>query len=352
MSTGLEAVQQQFTAARGVSTDGDWAQFAVARLVLDGVPRQVADEAVRELLPTVADSGEAPAELFGTPADWAAKYQRERWENGENVRPAPDVTTRRDLVIVSLIGAGLISSIQFLLTLLDKRGTEVYTPMYVLFPLLLSAAPLAVLQTFHRARVERSFHSAVGLAAGTVVALALIIATLFLTFGDSPAFEAGGLWHLVLGGAWWAAAWIVGKVWPQPDARPAGEPGSAVGDDQAVWCDELAATLRRRDDMTDARVAQIIAESRDHIAQSGRSAREEFGSPESYADRFERAERVRSRRLAWFWAVLAALATGLVLTHGIAGDWQWSGRLLTAGVLLLLSGSTAAFWLQRLLRQA
>ena len=324
MSALHESISSEFTAARGQQEDGRWAERALSRLLLDDVRPDVAERAVREVLPVVADSGESARELFGEPQDWADD-QCEAWQaEGGDVAVPPDPMTPRAAVIGSLVGASLLTAMFAVVSVLRGELTITYSPALVALPLLLSVGVVTMNAVYETVKTRRSFRAAVFVAAGSAVGSAAVIAAVLFTVRDVLTAEGSVLWHLALAAGWAGLAWAADRLWPRRarDLDDADVTG-AWSDDEA-WFAVLAHELRRRDDMTDARVAEIVGESRDHVAETGLNAVREFGSPRSYAGRFDRDRRIAARRSAYLWTVLTLLPLSLQLGDLLEQGWRWS----------------------------
>jgi len=115
-------------------------------------------------------------------------------------------------------------------------------------------------------------------------------------------------------------AWIVAQLWREPPRRAGTH--QPLSDDE--WLQELGSALRTRGDMTDARIASVLAEAKEHAQDAGTSLPAEFGSARAYAQRFDEDRAVRARRTAW------------LTTAGAVG-------VLSYNVITVLDG-TPSFW--------
>ncbi len=323
MSDLHEAITSEFTAARGQQEDGRWADRALSRLLLDAVRPDVAERAVRGVLPVVVDSGESPRDLFGEPRDWADD-QRELWrEEGGDVGEPTESMTPRGAIVGSFVGASIFTAMFAVVSLLRGELTIAYSPALVALPPLLSAGVVTTGAVYESVKTRRSFRAAVLAAAGFVVGSAAAIAGFLFAVRDVVVAERSVFWHLVLAAGWAVLAWVVDRLWPRRAREPASSALDAEWSDDA-WFASLAHELRRRDDMTDARVAEILRESRDHVAESGTSAVREFGPPRSYAGRFDRDRRIAARRSAYLWTVLTLLPLSLLFGDFLEQGWRWA----------------------------
>lgn len=335
-----------FATVRGVPGDAEWARAAAGRLVLEGVRPDLARRALTTARDQVAETGEPPEELFGHPVDWV-REQREAWrEEGEPLTAPPRATPVRELALASLIGAAWIAVLILVVSLVQREWRQVYTWPLVLAPLLLATAGQALLGVYERVGRARSRRAAV-LAAGLGLAvLAVGIAGFFLGTKDAVIVEASSLWLLASAAVHVVLAVLLARLWPAPERRGA----PTVAPDDAAWFAELGATLRQRGDMTDRRVAQVLAETRAHAAEAGSPLTEEFGPAAEYATRFPADEPVTRRRRAWFYTALSVVPTALLVTYVLEEGWRWGSPHLSALLWLLLSGGLALSAWRRVLR--
>lgn len=95
----------------------------------------------------------------------------------------------------------------------------------------------------------------------------------------------------------------------------------------------LVTALRRRD-VSGTRIGEILAEIESHLAESGESVTDAFGSPEDYAARLVESTPARDSRTPFAWLLPAVLPLGLAggvalaegayrLGAGGRTDWGW-----------------------------
>ncbi|CUR58575.1 membrane hypothetical protein [metagenome] len=104
--------------------------------------------------------------------------------------------------------------------------------------------------------------------------------------------------------------------------------GSTLGADvlaDARWSIELTEILRSRYAMSGRRVRTIIAEAQHHVAESGRTVEEEFGTPREYAARFAPD---LARRARWMSGAFAALA--ILAAIQLVDGFDWTATAMTA----------------------
>ena len=326
---------------RGRKDDEDWATAVVGRLLLDDATEERAVEAlteVRDALAT-ADSAESAGDLMGDPHEWA-RAREEQWR--EDGVPAADTAPApaRDTAIIAMIASAVFAGLFAVGFLISGRGGETTALGHVLLPGALGLLSAIATGVFGRVRPARGQTIAVITCVLTViVGAAATAAMLALTnpirlAGPVPLGELGAMVGYSL------LAWIIARIWPEAAATPpegASLSGSPAADEIAppaltddAWAHRLTMILRSRGDMTERRVATIVAEARSHAQAAGSTLVEQFSSPESYAARFPRDERVPRRRAAW-WATGCAVAVGAFAAwsyaHGDDNPWAvgWCG---------------------------
>lgn len=322
-------------ADRGAAGDADgdgWAQRVAFRMLLDDVAESRVVEALDEVAAQVTASGELPRELFGDPDTWVAE-RRARWrESGAEhvVRPRPHAL---DLLGESLLAASILSGLILLYKLITWSWSDPFSLGILLFPVAVGLISRTVQLVYTEVRSARSQRlgmlAAVGTAAvGVAATIGIVVLTRDIELGGPAA-----LWLLGLAVVCAGLGMVLAVVAPERPARPAAAP-----QDEEQWFDALARALREREDMTDARVKEIVAESRAHAREAGAAPQEEFGAPGAYAARFSGTPRLADRRKAWFSTVLALLVLVYVIASaadGTASVWGFAWLLLAAGLAVL-----------------
>jgi hypothetical protein len=310
--------------------DGDgWAHRVAFTMLLEDVAESRVVEALDEVAAQVAASGEGPRELFGDPDSWVAE-RRALWrETGtEHVaRPRPSLL---DLLGESLLTTAILSGLILVYMLITWSWGEPLSLGVLLFPVAVGIITRAVQIVYTGVRAARSQSMGVLAAAGTtVVGVAVTLGIITLT-RDTMLVGPAALWLLGLAVVCAGLGMALAMATAGRTARPA-----AVPQDEEEWFHALARALRGREDMTDARVKEIVAESRAHAREAGAAPQEEFGSPWAYADRFAGNPRLAGRRKAWFFTALAILVLVYVVASvadGTASVWGFAW-LLFAGLL-------------------
>ncbi|MFD5747733.1 hypothetical protein [Streptomyces sp. NPDC127033] len=128
------------------------------------------------------------------------------------------------------------------------------------------------------------------------------------------------------------------RLRPEDDGSAAASPEPADPTDPEQWLRRLEALLRGRHKLPRRRAAELVAEARDHLAVSGSSPAEEFGSVAVYALRL--AEHAGPRawwsRSAWVESALTAVVLTVWAVRLYQGDTGWVFWVVTA--LLAVAG--------------
>ncbi|MGP9694318.1 hypothetical protein ACT3TZ_06820 [Brachybacterium sp. AOP25-B2-12] len=296
--------------------DRDWAERAAGILLLDDVDPPRVAEAITDAASEVERSGASPTELYGDPTDWV-RHQQESWREQGIAVKSPHRYTARDVVIESLL-IGCVFAVLFAIVFLISRAwDQQLTLAQALAPLALAVATRAVGVAFEAVRARRSQTAGVIAAAGTLAVVSLACVGVFAVGNGVPLVGTTVLGVLGTAVLWGVLCWIVARVWPElpASAAPADSARGAPRDDDEAWLRDLGQALRRRGDVSDARVGSIQAEAFVHAREAGRPLREEFGAPVAYAASFGTDPLVSSRRTAW-WATAVAL--------GVIGFAVWS----------------------------
>lgn len=317
LSTTIEGFEQ----ARGEYEDGMWAHGVAWRLMRRDVePIQVC-EGLEEALEVVRDTQEPPEELFGPPGDhadslydrWVEEGRLHLWDAGRTTWPE---------VPSSGLAWSAFLSLGFLVAfLLDGESSRTWTLGMIVLPVGMGLAVAAMAAAWDSTLRGQGFGSAVVAATSTIVVLATVIALVNEWSKAWPLGTASTWWYVVVA----AACALLSTTWRRwLDARPAEAPEGIADVDE--WSRQLAAILRGRYNMADARVRTIIGDAHAHAADAGRTVQEEFGTPEEYATRFVPDLARRSRLLVAFY--LAAVVLNVV---AVALGLSWSNLVLAAG---------------------
>ncbi|NLU68435.1 hypothetical protein [Streptomyces sp. HNM0574] len=288
----------------GGDADEQWLAEAQLRLALKhDAPPELLEEMAREVRETVAAEGCTARDLFGSPSAHARTVARE--SIGEEYRSRLDLrgTTPGERLAGSVATLGVIGAflavahwiadglwVEFGWAQLAATGSVALTA-------LLGGVAIAA---WSAGRLGGTRWFAVG-ALATVVAGATSGAWLpdgVLGTVPAPALAAG---CLALGAAAvWCPRTAVDR-WFVPDLRP--------GEDER-WLRHLTGLLRGRHGMTAAEARDRVTEARTHLADSGGTALETFGSAEVYAMRLSdgpRREDRKDRRSRYGVTALAVL---------------------------------------------
>lgn len=350
----LSRVARAFQSARGIDGDADWAELALIRMVFEDVRIDVAERQLTDAAATVSEAQESPKALFGRPSEWADLQAEELREAGLDVFEDPLVMGLREGVVTTLGVASGLSALFFLSQLLDllfggDAGPTDLTIGFALMPLLLAALLVVLIAVYKRAVARFRFPIVVALCAAVVVLGAGGAASILMLLGQrGPDIHLAWSWSILLVPVYAALTWVVAKLWRVP-ADGAGEgdvltPQQILDSahlDDGAWTARARAALRRRDDLTDARVDAALTEARAHAAEAGSSLLEEFGSPEGYALRFPKDPRTVARRMTVLFAVLALLWLALALANAADAGWALSWSVAPPALLVIVCGAQA-----------
>src|SRR5699024_10522024 len=303
-ATDVAAAIDRVGAARGAPEDTDWARRVAAALLIADVLEARVVEALEEAAAQVSDAGEPAQTLLGDPDEWAAEH-RSRWREEGTEQTAAPTAVRRDLVIETLIIANLYSGLFFVYELITWSWTDPFTLAGLAAPLALAVTSRAGEATFTPARARPS-HTG-GVVAAVLGRAVRGAAASAASVGDSGTGGSFGAAHGILRGpraplgalgamvGYGRLASIVAQLWREQPRRAGTQ--APFSDDE--WLAALGSALRTRGDMTDARIATVLAEAKEHAQDAGRSLPAEFSPPRAYAQRFEEDRAVRARRTAW-----------------------------------------------------
>ncbi len=322
--TPLAAIRDQFDRARGQQADGVWASAVSWRLMMRDVEPAQVREGLREALALVQRTHESPEDLFGTPEEHAdALYDRWVEEGRLHLWDASSMTWPE----VPAWGLGLAAfwTVAFMVVLLlDGRTTLTWTIGYILIPVGIGVLKAVTWATWDTLLRRRGTAAAVLGSVSVVASSALAIASVN-EWSKAYPFGTASTWSYVPIAVACALLAVAAGRWA--DARPA--PPSGIADVDA-WSRQVAAILRGRYSLADARVRTIIGEAHAHAADAGRTVEEEFGAPEDYAARFV-PDRARQRRLeAAAWGLVAVLQA-----PWLVDDFGWFRAVVVALCLLI-----------------
>lgn len=332
----VPAAIDRVDAADAGGEDG-WASRAAFTMLLEDVSERRVVEALDEVAAQVEASGESARELFGDPDAWVAE-RRSRWREAGEEHITSSRSSVKDLMGETLVIAAMYSGLFIVYFLLRSLVTwtwgEPLSLSLLLAPLVLAVVSRAMHGAFIAVRAAFShvlgvLAAVLTLAAGVAVAVGVFLLAQGIMIGDSALLGmlGTGVGCAVLGAA-------VVALWPE---RPARTDGAAPRDDDD-WARALAVALRERGDMTDAHVAELVAEARVHGRDAGTTLAEEFGAPRAYAARFPGSRRVPGRRKAWLSTGLVALVLIYVVASAIDGTTSpWGIAWLVVAAALAVS---------------
>ncbi|CAM3942018.1 hypothetical protein [Helcobacillus massiliensis] len=330
-----------------MSTSGDdrspegagWAARAEFALVMrHEADADAADAAIQRALRDIDGSGQSADDALGDPDEWADAQAAQWREDAAPVFETGPTVDLRTFLIGVPAGATVLSVLFFVVELIQDGLRMQHSLMSVLFPLLLSVLMLILIAVYERieARAGMLIAGAVcvvlGLAGASLIALAA-------AFGNIGFGEASTFWGLALVAGYALLTAVVSAVVltliPAPESRSAAAaPVGPLSD--ADWEKRFLAAARRRRSVREAQRTQALAEARTHVAETGASMQEEFGSPEGYAQRLIEEPGLAKRRTSLI-RFIALLGIGGVLISTAFSDGSPSvGEWVFIGLWVLL----------------
>lgn len=322
-TTPLAALHEEFDRARGVPMDGVWAYAVSWRLMRRDVEPELVCEGLEEALAVVRETQESPRELFGSPEEHSGALY-DRWVDEGRLRLWDASRTTWGEVPSTGLAVACFLTVGFLGIYLAKGETIlVWRGGMVLLPVGIGLAQALLSAVWGSLLRARGYGAAVAGSAATTVGVALVLGTANELLKPHPLGTASVWWYVPTAAACalGATAW---RRWRE--RRPA--PSEAVIADADAWSRELAAILRSRYRMPDARVQRVIGDAHALADDSGRTVEEEFGSPEDYAATFRpdlTRQHLWNARMHGTLAVLWLLPLLWGATWGpvLAAAWAW-----------------------------
>ena len=311
--TPLATIHDEFGRARGEHRDSAWAYGVSWRLMRRDVEPDQVGEVLKEALALVQETQESPEVLFGTPDEHAdALYDRWVEEGRLHLWDASRMTWAQvpswGLGLAAFLSLGLMVAF-----LANGETSRTWTLGMIAIPVGIGfgvAATWAAWDSLLRSRGT----AAAAVGAGGTLASASIVTAMLNEWSKAHPLGHASTWSYLWVAAVCAMAAVTWSRWRRPRSAP--EPTGITDVDE--WSRELAAILRGRHGLGDARVRTIVGDTHAHAADAGRSVQEEFGTPEDYAARFE-PDRARKRRIeAACW-----LAIGVAQGLWLLDDFGW-----------------------------
>ncbi|WP_328467920.1 hypothetical protein OHA21_50355 [Actinoplanes sp. NBC_00393] len=250
-----------------------------------------------------AASGQRPVDVLGTPAQFAADVAAAnpaalagRDTSGKNVRDhfSDGLFVMAFLgALVAVIGAWVAGGFTIPVTVAGLTG------VLVLALAVLAGCTPGALRAAGRPR----------LAPWGLVLTGVLVVAGASAFTLLPRTRIGEFPALVLLAISLVACWWLTRPGPAP-AEPLAWPGAEGHDprDPDAWFARLKAVLIGRFDVPPGRAAELVAESRAHVAEAGALPSDEFPSLDGYARELPAGESVRTGPW-WRGATAALLAT-------------------------------------------
>ncbi|KQV77318.1 hypothetical protein ASC64_00200 [Nocardioides sp. Root122] len=322
--TPLSVTIDAFTSARGEEMDGVWAYGVSWRLLRRDVQPDQVREGLEEALALLRQTQESPQELFGSPDEHAdALYDRWAEEGRLHLWDASSMSWAE--VPAWGFGLGAFFSIAFLGVFLAHGETSrTWTLGMIVVPVGMGLAMAAAWAAWSTLLRSRGVAAALAGFVGTAAGLAMTIALVNEWSKAHPLGTATTWWYVWVAAA---SALLAAALGRWRESRPETAPQGIVDVDD--WSRQLAAILRGRHTLSDARVRTIVGDAHAHAADAGRTVQEEFGTPEEYAARFAPDLPRRSRLMIAFYLTMAVLWL-------VPLTWGFSWLKLAAGVGWLL----------------
>lgn len=329
-----DRVQDVFRRAGATEADLEWADAAITCLVWARVKDPYAELVLGIAADTLEQARASAEDVFGPAGDWAEEQVRWLQAEGLDAIDHPD----GPVPVPAMVDNGhwlatwfsLLLVLNALFKLLTGSNPLPFSLTTALLPALLALCCTATYGTFSALRPRRRF--ALAVAAGVValsISAAVTAVVLVLVHDVGP--QRPWPWTLLLVPFHGLLAWSVSSVASghQPsglDPRRLLQPETVTADE---WSRRLQAALRTRDDLSEAKIDSVVAETRQHLTQARTEATDEFGSPEGYANTVRADPAVRPRRKTAFWAALCGLwlllLVGELAEHGLDFSWLLVG---------------------------
>lgn len=274
-----ERLTQEIQQASNRPEDTNWVQTAFATFATHFVKAATSESAVRGVIRQVAATGQSPAELYGSPQEWAAQKIAAWRDKGTQVFVEDIPLSLKEYVGFSL-GLGAFYSLLFLLVLAlpsDHLGSPKIGMLVA--PVLLAFLTLGVGALYQRANKRWGFVKA--LISCTLFTLLASGATAgIFSLLDATSTRYSSWWFLPMAVTLGTLGALAFKYLPESSRRRAEK---LAPDDEDTWVTVFIQELRARGDITEARVREEAYHVREHLAFSNSSALEEFGDPITYA---------------------------------------------------------------------
>ncbi|MFG3258366.1 hypothetical protein [Streptomyces sp. NPDC048172] len=300
--------------------DAKWAAEVELRLVLDhDAPSGLADTLLPEACAAVREEGRPARELFGAPGAYARTLASEHiGEEQRALRDARGLTPGERLtgavLTIGCLGA-FLALLRWITNGLWAR------PSWPSIAALSTVAAGALLVALAVAAWSAGRRTGTWAFAGGAVAAVAGGAAVAVSLPGTPLFSVPMPVLALLGfGVAGAALWFPSRIadeWFTPRFDDGGSGASGPEADER-WLRRLEYVLRGRHALRAAEARGHVEEARQHLAASGESARDAFGSPEVYALRLAdgaRNEERTSRRKLYAYSL-----TGFALVLLLVGE--------------------------------
>lgn len=323
--------------------DEAWAAVVELRLTLDQqAPAGLIRQVLAEAHDAVTETGRTPQDLFGDPVAYARAVAAERIGEEDRARVDARGLTPGERLTASLATLGAAGVVVAVLRWIDDGlWADVGWSSIAAFTAVVLTAVLVSLAFTARAagRIAGSWAFAaaalVAVGGGGAVAGFLPGEPLF-TF-PVPALAVAG-----------AALTAAAVAFPDATVDRWFTPVLRGGDER--WLSRVEGLLRGRHALSAAEARAHVQEARQHLAASGDSAEEAFGSAEVYALRLAdgpRRERRLARRKLYGATALAVLVVALVADELRDADLSSPRLWIYAVAAVYWIGRTARLWIRQ-----
>ncbi|MDO5633519.1 MAG: hypothetical protein Q4G34_01410 [Micrococcus sp.] len=305
----LARVVMEFGRARDITRDRDWAERAKFALMADDVAESEAVAALTEALQALTDAQEDPHTLFGEPEIWAASVRADAVNEG---RLLATVRRQRGALIVSraagyaAVGAGLVA-----IGGIPPRALTFPMSLWLFaLPFLMSLTVLLLAWCWDataRRRGRRAAHALTWPLAAALIA-AIVIAVAFVDLGAPELHRA---WLLAPIPVWLVVWFLAAFLAPAADDA---DPAFREDLPDTVWSAQLRGVLIADVGLSTSRVRTILDEAHAHARASGSGLAEEFGTPATYAARYQRRGVVKAGELPLVMTSMALTFAMVVIT--------------------------------------
>lgn len=334
MTTPIERLRTEAQEQGSTQQDLAWLENAYAGLITGSVKNATAESAVRSALRLQASTGESLHALHGDAREWA-RLKIAGWKQAgtANAFHSSMLASPVEVAATVLISVAIFAPLLLLSQILTQGFLPELRAAALFAPPVLALGSVLVGVVYNRSKVRWGFAPAVGVSALATALFAGCAAGLSSLLQGSPRISA---WWLLAEAA--VALVLLVILFRFDDAR-----GTAPADIEPTpegteaWVSALRQELNKRNDISDARIREEVERVKEHLAQTGTSAVDEFGHPASYATMLSGQKKVFPyRELLYQFVLLVAGAYWLYLGLTAQDGSSW-WRVPLAALLIIFS---------------